>query len=162
MKKDDSANLALNAKPNNRQLLKNQHQMLNIDELIVTEEKVGEQYLTILNLKHAYSQFKRAADTARQCYLSLVGGGVTGTGFYGLADKPAELKKVMDITFNIAINTFSFLDDILIVSKGDKFEHEKLVKKVMKNLSDENMALKNSKGDFFLKLVRPPTTSFRS
>ena len=116
MKKDDSANLALNAKPINRQLLKNQHQMPNIDELIVTEEKVGEQYFTILNLRHAYSQFKRAADTARQCYLSILGGSVTGTyrfltGFYGLANKPAELKKVMDkhLTLQLSLSLFCMI-----------------------------------------------------
>ena len=134
MKKDYSINLVLDAKPINRQCLKNKYRMPNIDELIVTEEKVGEQNFTKLNLRHAYSQFKLAADTARQCNLSIVVGNVTGTyrfltGFYGLADKPAEYKKVMYITINHAINTFCFLDDIFIVPKVDKFEHEKLVKR---------------------------------
>ena len=46
------------------------------------------------------------------------------TGFYGLGDMPAEFQKAMDRTINHAKNTFCFLDDILIVSKGSEIEHE--------------------------------------
>ena len=69
VKKDDSIKLALDAKPMNRQLFKNQYQMPNIDELIdgasqiVTESKEGTLYFTVLDLKYAYSQLKLAVDT---------------------------------------------------------------------------------------------------
>ena len=42
-----------------------------------------------------------------------------------------------------------FLDDILIVSKGEKAEHEKLVLDVLKKLDDENLALKLTKSEIF-------------
>ena len=62
---------------------------------------------------------------------------------------PAEFQKAMDRTFTHAMNTFSFLDDILIVSKGEKHEHEKLVIDVLKKLDNENLALKLEKCEFF-------------
>ena len=103
----------MDAKPINRQLFKNKYQMPNVDELIdgvsqiVTENKKGTLYFSVLDLKYAYSQLKLAADTARQCNFNIVGGKATGTyrfltGFYGLADMPAEFQKAMDRTINHA------------------------------------------------------------
>ena len=42
-------------------------------------------------------------------------------------------------------NPFCFLDDFLIVSKGDEKEHEKLVLEVFKKFDDKKLALKFSK-----------------
>ena len=164
VKKDDSIKLAMDAKPINRQLFKNKYQMPNVDELIdgvsqiVTENKKGTLYFSVLDLKYAYSQLKLAADTARQCNFNIVGGKATGTyrfltGFYGLADMPAEFQKAMDRTINHAKNTFCFLDDILIVSKGSEIEHANLVEAVLKKLDAENLALKLSKCEFFKQEV---------
>ena len=61
----------------------------------------------------------------------------------------AEFQKAMDRTLNHAKNTFCFLDDILIVSKG----HERLVLNVLKQLDEENLALKLSKCEFFQSSV---------
>ena len=70
-------------------------------------------------------------------------------GFYGLADMPAQFQKVMNRTLNNSKNTFCFLDDILIVSKGSETEHEKFIKDVLVKLDKENLSLKSSKGEFF-------------
>ena len=101
-----------------------------------------------------YSELKLAADTARVCNFIIVGRNATGTyrfltGLYGLADMPAEFQEAMDRTINHAKNLFCFLDDTFILSKGDETEHGKLVEKVIKNLKEENLALKNSKCEFF-------------
>ena len=76
----------------------------------------------------------------------MVGGDATGTyrfltGFYGLTDMPAEFQKAIDCTLIGLKNTFAFLDDILIVSRGTKEEHLKLVYKCLKRLNDENLAI---------------------
>ena len=55
----------------------------------------------------------------------------------------------MDRTINYAKNTFCFLDDILIVSKGSEIEQGKFVETELKKLDDENLALKISKYEFF-------------
>ena len=154
----------MEAKPINKQLFKNKYQMPNVDELIdgvsqiVTENKSGTLYFAVLDLKYAYSQLKLAADSAKQCNFKIVGGKATGTylfltGFYGLADMRAEFQKAMDRNINHAKNTFCFLDDILIVSKGNEIEHGKLVETVLKKLDDENLALKISKCEFFKQQV---------
>ena len=164
VEKDDSKKLTMDAKPINRQLFKNKYQMPNLDELIdgvsqiVTKNKNGTLYFTVLDLKYAYSQLKLAADTAKQCNFNIVGGKATGTyrfltGFYGLADMPAEFQKAMDRTINHAKNTFCFLDDILIVSKGNEIEHGNLVEAVLKKLDAENLALKITKCEFFKQEV---------
>ena len=138
--------------------------MPNVDEFIddvsqiVAKNKNGTLYFTVLDLKYAYSQLKLAADTAKQCKFNIVGGKATGTyrfltGFYGLADMPAEFQKDMDRIINHAKNTFCFLDDILIVSKGNEIEHGNLVEAVLKKLDAENLALKLSKCEFFKQEV---------
>ena len=160
VKKDDSIKLALDAKPINRQLYKNKYQMPNVEELldgvsqIVTAQTAGTLFFTVLDLKYAYSQSKLIPQTARQCNFNIVGGKITGTyrfltGFYGLADMPAEFKKAMDRTLNNSKNTFFFLDDILIVSKGSELDHEKLITYLLMQLDKENLYLKLSKCDFF-------------
>ena len=161
VKKDDSIKLALDVKPINRQFFKNKYQMPNVDELldgvsqIVTANTNGTLYFSVLDLKYAYSQLKLTAETAKQCNFNIIGGQATGTyrfltGFYGLAaDMPAEFQKAMDRTLNHAENTFCFLDDILILSKGSEEEHEKLTMNVLEKLDKENLALKLSKCEFF-------------
>ena len=164
VKKDNSIKLALDAKPINRQLYKNKYQMPNVDELIdgvsqiITSASEGSLYFTVLDLKYAYSQIRLTAETAKQCNFNNVGGNATGTyrfltGFYGLTDMPAEFQKAMDRTLNHSKNTFCFLDDILIVSKGEAKDHEKLVRNVLQKLDDENLALKISKCEFFQPAV---------
>ena len=66
---------------------------------------------------------------------------------------PAEFQKAMDRTLNHSKNTFCFLDDILIVSKGEAKDHEKLVRNVLQKLDDENLALKITKCEFFQSSV---------
>ena len=61
----------------------------------------------------------------------------------------AKFQKAMDRTLNHAKNTFCFLDDKIIVSKGEKTEHEKLVQDVLKKLDDKNLALKIAICEFF-------------
>ena len=53
------------------------------------------------------------------------------TGFYGFTDMPAEFHKAMDYTLIGLQNTYCFLDDILIVSKGSLNEHKKLCNEML-------------------------------
>ena len=62
---------------------------------------------------------------------------------------PAEFQKAMDPTLNHSKNTFCFLYDILIVSKGSELEQEKLITDVLMKLDKENLSLKLSKCELF-------------
>ena len=113
--------------------------MPNIDNLIDTIQQnlktTASQetaYFSTLDLKYAYSQLNPDRETARHCNFNIISGDGTGTyrfitGFYGLSDMPAALQKVMDYTLVELQNTHCFLDDIIVVSRGSKEEHLKLV-----------------------------------
>ena len=82
-------------------------------------------YFSTIDLKYAYRQLKLHPETSRHCNFNISCGDSTGTyrfktGFYGLTDMPAEFQKAMDYTLVGLTNTYCFLDDILIVSKGSK------------------------------------------
>ena len=54
---------------------------------------------------------------------------------------PAAYQKVMDYTLVGLNNTHCFIDDSIIVSRGSKEDHLKLVYKCLKNIDDRNLRL---------------------
>ena len=73
---------------------------------------------------------------ASHCNFNLLSGDMTGTyrfktGFYNLTDIPAEVQKAIDCTLAGLTNTFCFLDDILILSRGRIEHHLQLVRKCL-------------------------------
>ena len=61
---------------------------------------------------------------------------------------PTEFQKAMDCTLQGLEGVICYLDDILVVTKGDVQEHNNLVGKVMQRLDAEGWALKLSKCEF--------------
>ena len=129
----------------NAQIWKNKYQMPNIHELIdsaaqiITRNVPGKVWFTSLDLKYALSQLPLSSLTSSHCKLNILCGEATGTyhfktGFYGLTDMPIEFQKAMDCTLQGLEGVICYLDDILIVTKGDVQEHNELVEKVMKRL----------------------------
>ena len=70
------------------------------------------------------------------------------TGFYGLTDMPAEFQKAIDCTLAGLDNTFCFLDDVLIVSRGGIGKHLDLVRKCLIKLDQENLRINLAKCHF--------------
>ena len=110
-------------------------------------------YFTALDLQYAYSQLNLHSDMARHCNFNLVRGDMTGTyrfktGFYGLTDMPAEFQKAIDCTLAGLDNTFCFLDDIIIVSRGTIEKHLDLVRKCLIKLDQENLQINLAKCHF--------------
>ena len=110
-------------------------------------------YFTTLDLQYAYSQLNLRSDTAHHCNFNIVSGDMTGTyrfktGFYGLTDMPAEFEKAMVCTLAGLTNTFCFLDDILIVSRGRIEDHLDLVRKRLIHLDQENLPINLAKCHF--------------
>ena len=120
--------------------------MPNIDNLIDTIQQnlntsasQETAYFSTLDLKYAYSQLKLDPETARHCNFNIISGERTGTyrfmtSFYGLTDMPATFQKVMDYTLVGLQNTYCFLDDIIVVSRGSKEDHLNLVYKMFKEI----------------------------
>ena len=150
VKKDQSIKIALDSKFLNKAILKNKYQMPNIDSLIQTISQAlsttpqETAYFRTLDFQYAYSQLNLHSDTARHCNFSLVSGDMTGTyrfkaGFYGLTNMPAKFQKAIDCTLAGLNNTFCFLDDILIVSRGGIEQHLDLVRKCLIKLDQEKL-----------------------
>ena len=110
-------------------------------------------YFSKIDLKYAYSQLKLHPETSRHCNFNIICGVSNGTyrfktGFYGLTDMSAEFQKAMDYTLVGLTNTYCFLDDILIVSKGSKESNIQYVYKCLQKLDADNLRINLSKCHF--------------
>ena len=62
---------------------------------------------------------------------------------------PATFQKTIDVTLRNCHNKFAFLDDILVITKGNIADHEKELDKML--LDKENLAIKLQKCEFAKK-----------
>ena len=156
VKRDQSIKMALDSKILKKAVHKIKYQMPNIDSLIQTiSQRLStapqeSAYFTTLDLQYAYSQLNLHSDAARHYNFNLVSGDRTGTycfkiGFYGLTDMPAEFQKAIDCTLAGLNNTFCFLDDILILSRGGIEKQLDLVRKCLIKLDQENLRINLAK-----------------
>ena len=130
VKKDRSVKIALDARALNNSIAKDKYQMPNLENLInMIAEKIdgkeGEVWYSSVDMKYAYGQVPLAESTAKHCNFQIIGGKSTGTyrfvtGHYGLSIMPTKFQKLMDITLVNTDCTFVYIDDILIVTKGEK------------------------------------------
>ena len=127
--------------------------MDSIAQTITQSSDEGEVPFSTKDLRYAYSQLPLDEDTAKQCNFNIIGGKATGThrfnnGFYGLTDMPAEFQKAIDKTLYNLTNTFSFLDDIIIVTGGGIQNHKEKLFKCLDRLNEENLAINLNKCHF--------------
>ena len=61
---------------------------------------------------------------------------------------PADFQKAIQTTLIGVANTYFFLDDILIVSKGGFEEHKSLVRECLKKIDGQNLTLNRDKCHF--------------
>ena len=100
-----------------------------------------------------FSQLLLSSATINHCNFNILCGDATGTyrfktGFYDLTDMPSEFQKAMDCTLQGLEGVICYLDDILVVTKGDIQDYNNLVEKVIQRLDAEGWALKLGKCEF--------------
>ena len=61
---------------------------------------------------------------------------------------PATFQKTIDKTLQNITTKFAFLDDILVVTKGNQQEHENELDKILEKLNEENLAINLQKCEF--------------
>ena len=66
---------------------------------------------------------------------------------------PATFQKTIDVTLQNCQNKFAFLDDILVITKGNIADHEKEIDKILYQLDKENLAIKLQKCEFAKKEI---------
>ena len=163
VKKDRSVKIALDARELNKNVVKDKYPMPNLDNLMdmiaeQTDKGEGTTFFTSLDMNYAYGQVKLSENTAKHCNFQIIGGEATGvyrfkTGFYGLTTMPTEFQRIMDTTLAGIANTFAFIDDILIVTRGDEEGHIEKVRQVLKRLDEANVSLKAEKCTFAAKQI---------
>ena len=125
---------------------------------VVKSDKSKQTLFSTLDLRYEYSQIPLDKTTREQCNFGLIGGNATGTyqfqtGFYGLTDMPAKFQKAIDLILTNCTNTYAYLDDILIVTKGSLDVHKQKLQSVLKKLDEENLAISLDKCKFACKQV---------
>ena len=80
---------------------------------------------------------KLSEETSRQCVFAITGATFSGhyrfkKGFYGLADILTVFQEKIDRT--LEYSTPAWLDDIIVVTRGNKQEHEKKLFDVLSKL----------------------------
>ena len=158
VKKDRSVKIALDARALNQAIDKDKYQMPNLDNLLdMVAEKLdneeGEAWYSSVDMTYAYGQIPLHLLSAKHCNFQIIGGESTGTyrfvtGFYGLTVMPTEFQKVMDLLLAKFREVFVFIDDILIVTKGNKAEHLNKVREILKVLDKAELQLKAGKCKF--------------
>ena len=137
-KKDKSVKTALDSKELNDAIHKNKYQKQSIDHLLDAvatyisqrSNQNGTFYFSKIDLKYAISQIPLDPELQKHCNFNIFGGKSPGTyrllnGFYGLTDMPATFQKTIDVTLQNCHNKIAFLDDILVITKGNISDHEK-------------------------------------
>ena len=135
--------------------------MLNIDLLlhnigqVVQSDKSNQMLFSTLDLPYAYSQIPLDKTNREKCKFTLIDGNATGTyqfqtWFFGLTGMPAEFQKASDLTLTNCTNTYAYLDDILIVTKGSVESYRQTV---LIKFDEVNLAIFLDKFKFACKQV---------
>ena len=103
----------------------------------VNNNKGGEVLFTSVDMQYAYGQTTLHPETAKHCNFKIVGGESSGTyafntGYYELTIMPLEFQQIMDQILHTTKNTYTFIIDILIVTRGTKDKYMRQVEDVIK------------------------------
>ena len=127
--------------------------MDNIAQSISESSHESEVLFSTIDLCYAYSQLQLEESTAKHFNFNIIGDQATGTyrfitGFYGLTDMPAEFQKAIDTILRGLENTYSFLDDIIIVTGGGIKNRKQQVFECLERLDKENLSINLEKCHF--------------
>ena len=143
VKNDKSVKIALDSRKLNDSCIKRRQHMPNMEELLnqvsVEIKRDGTLQLSIskIDLDYSYGQMKLSEETSRQCVFALTGAKFSGyytfkKGFYGLADFPTIFQERIDRT--LEYSPPAWLDDKIVVTRGNKQEHEKKIFDVLSKI----------------------------
>ena len=162
VKKDKSIKIALDSRKLNKIAMKRNAQMPNMEEWIsrisrkISAGEDGGVLATKLDFDYAYGQIKLDDDTKTLCIFIVTGGNFTGyyrflKCFYGLADIPTIFQEWIDTT--LEHKHPAWLDDIIIVNKGNLEKHEAEVRETITKLEKAEYRLNPNKFEFFKKQI---------
>ena len=134
VKNDKSVKLVLDSQKLNDSCIKIRPHMPNMEKLLnqisveITKDRTKELMISMIELDYAYSQMMLPEETSRQCVFAITAGNFSGyfrfeKGFQVLADIPTLFQEKIDRTLEYC--TPAWLDDIIVVTRGESKDHEK-------------------------------------
>ena len=134
----------------------NMEELLNQISVEITRDRKLQLFISKIDLDYAYGQMKLSEETSRQCVFALTGGNFSGyrfkKGFYGLADIPTIFQEKIDRTLEYC--TPAWFDDIIIVPRGSKQDHEKKLFDVLYKLEKAGYRASKRKSEFFMNQTK--------
>ena len=163
VKNDKSVKIALDSRKLNDSCIKIQSHMPNMEELLnqisveITRDRTKELMISKIDLDYAHGQIKLSKETSRQCVFAITGGKISGyyrfkKVFFGLADIPTIFQEKINRT--LEYSTPAWLDDIIVVTRGDRKEHEKKLFDVLNQLEDASYRASERKSELFLRSTK--------
>ena len=163
VKSDKSVKIALDSRKLNdscnkmRPHMPNMEELLNLISVEISRDRTVQLFKSKIDLHYAYGQMKLSEETSRQCVFALTGGQFCGCyrfkkGFYGLADIPTIFQEKIDRTLEYC--TPAWLDDIIVVTRGNKQDHEKKLFDVLNKLEKAGYRASKKKSDFFMNRIK--------
>ena len=163
VKKDKSGKIALDSRKLNDNCIKRRPHMLNMEELLsqssveITRDRTLQLFISKIDLDYTYGQTKHSEETSEQCVFAVTGAKFSGyyrykKWFYGLADIPTIFQEKFGRT--LEYSTPAWLDDIIVVTRGNKQEHEKKLFDVLSKLEKTGYRASKRKSEIFLKRTK--------
>ena len=156
VKNDKSVKKALDSRKFNDSCIKVRPHMPNMEELLnqisveITKDRTKELRFSKIDLDYANGQVMLSQETSRQCVFAITGGNFSGyyrfkKGFYGLADIPTIFREKIDRILEYC--TPAWLDDIIVVTRGDQKDHEKKLFDVLRKLENAGYRANEKKSE---------------
>ena len=135
----------------------NMEELLNQISVENTRDRTKELIISKIDLDYAYGQMKLSKETSRQCVFAITGGNFSRyyrfkKGFYGLADIPTKFQEKIDRTLEYF--TPARLDDIIVVTRGSRKEHETKIFEILKKLENAGYRASERKPECFLNKTK--------
>ena len=110
-----------------------------------------------IDLDYAYGQTKLSDETSRQCVFVINGDNFNGyhrfkKELYGLADIPKIFQEKIDRTLDYC--TSAWLPNVIVVTRGDRKEHEKNMLDVLRKLEKAGYRASEIKSKFFQNKIK--------
>ena len=131
----------------------NMEELSNQISVEITRDRIAQLFISKIDLDYAYGQMKLSDETSGQCVFALTGGNFSGyyrfkKGFYGLADIPTIFQEKIDRTLEYC--TPAWLDNIIVVTRGNKQYHEKKLFDILNKPEKDGYRASKIKSVFFM------------
>ena len=158
VKKHKTVKIALDARKLNDSCVKKRQHMPNMEEILnqisaeLSKKDRDSIWISVIDLDYAYGPMKLATETSKHCKFAITGEKMNAyyrflKGFYGPADIPTIFQKKIDRT--LGHQTPVWLDDIIVVTRGTKVEHTRILYSVITRLENEGYRASKKKSNIY-------------